>query len=970
MVENRTEKIVKDFSSFSEKELGIFAEKNSFSLSIGELKHLQQYSRDEKKDIALGEISLFQRIREFKNKTTLSTFDKVNIDSSNPHIGESYARYLRLCEQQKEKFGVYPCLDDLADATIYRNKQPDRTGRAFSSIAQKVNFGEGKSEDGKFAYTLRAGNCDNVDDLAFDALCDILSSRYTPFFMDVVGEYADPEKENPKIIVDFSLKTGVATTKYDCFDAKFNQNGLETVFACGYAQAGCVAKHYPKQDDIILFVPIDEDKTYTLRKLIAFSMERKSVRLIVDAKYSKKEDFVYNTYRLAKSFKTDNPQSDGFIIIARPRDEEELKKALYNYSLSVMSIGQVNELGVVECDDICIPVEVLEGYNVKKTLDISLIEKKSTRWSKSNALASVYLEKEDFASACNSTLSDYNVCSQKGLTEQFDFTQGGLNRFTPLEGKYGLTPAISSVYAFPVIGTENVTIYAKSMYPSLFKESPYIGAINAVVSSVAKLVATGARRQSISICVSEVHNENFEDQAFSALLGAFSARLGLGVDTGENSVIVGDSNSFTAHAICSTKANKTISNVFNKVGRVYKFSHKRDEYGMIDFDYASRLFDCISENVESGNIISATVVEDGGAQASVIKSCIGNGMGFDFDKASNMLFENSYGDIIVMCNETAPFIEFSPVYLGSTDTDGRFDFTKDRSLNSFGVTQSYTAPLESVFKTTASSRGLINNVRYKTDKSLTSETKFNRPNVLIPVFKSTANYFDLVRAFKLAGADPVVARLDNGEQNSDTFIELLDNSCILAFADGVGVADEICSFIRQNEVFEKIEEYIKTKDGLIYGTGESADALCRLGLITGKLRKRDDESVTLNNNNLDKVVCTTSNVRVASVLSPWLYLAELGEKYHVYTISSKGLFKFGEDVLNSLIEKGQIATQYVDYKGFATMESPCNPTGSTFAVESLTSPCGRVLARVGRCSVGIDENELSIIESGVKYFKQ
>ncbi|MBR7111280.1 MAG: phosphoribosylformylglycinamidine synthase subunit PurQ [Clostridia bacterium] len=962
------ERLINGFSAFSEKELEDFASKFGFCLSKGELIYLQKYSKDISKDLTFGEIKLFEKICKNKNNVIFSEIDKVDIDTPNPHIAESYAKYLRECESRKEKFGTYPCLSDLANISFFKGKQFEKSDRAYGSFLQKIRFGEGKSEEGKCAYLLKTTSNDVDESLVFDAICDLLACRYTPFFMDLTGEYPDPQKEKSEKLVDCTAKTGIATTKYDYFDSKIDADS-ETVLVCGYGQVGCVAKHYPKEEDKLLFVEC-EDKEDVLRKMIAFSYERKSVRLIVDAKFTKKEDFVYNTYRLVGSFKAQNIEKDGFIVVSRPRDEEELKSALLSYGLAVTTFGEVTSDGQVVCDDINISVDALDGYNVRKTINISLSEKKSTKTSKVNALAGVYLEKGELSQASKSTLSEYSVCSQKGLSEQFDYSAGGLNRFVPLGGKYSLTPSIQSVYAFPVSNSEERVVHAKSVYPALYKESPYIAGVNAVVSAVAKLVCNGVKRQDVTVCISEKHRENSENQAFSALLGAFSARFGLGVDTCENGVEECNTNSFSAHAIGVNKSDKNISNVFEKVGRVYKLALKRDEYGMIDFEHASRLFDCLNENIESGNVLSATVVEDGGVQSTIIKSCIGNGLGFDFDKNQNNLFVNSYGDIVVMCNETAPLLDFSPEYIGSTDTDGRFDFSKEFSLNSFGATQSFTSPLENIFKSTAQSRGLINNVRYKTDKSLTSEQKFNKPTVLIPVFKSTANYFEYVRAFKSAGADVVALRIDDDSKNVDTFIEFLDKTSILVFADGKDVSNQICDFVRSGEVFEKVEEFIKTKDGLIYGCGCGADAICRLGLITGKMRKRDDENVTLVNNNVGRRVCQNFLVRVSSVLSPWLYGAELGEKYHTSVVTDKGAFRFGEGILETLIEKGQIATQYVDNKGFATMESPFNPTGSVFAVESLTSPCGRVIARVGKQTRYIDENEISIIESGVKYFKQ
>ena len=74
---------------------------------------------------------------------------------------------------------------------------------------------------------------------------------------------------------------------------------------------------------------------------------------------------------------------------------------------------------------------------------------------------------------------------------------------------------------------------------------------------------------------------------------------------------------------------------------------------------------------------------------------------------------------------------------------------------------------------------------------------------------------------------------------------------------------------------------------------------------------------------------------------------------------------------------GQIATQYADLSGNATMVSPFNPNGSMWAIEGITSPDGRVFGKMGH-SERIGDNlykniegdfDMKIFESGVKYFK-
>ena len=52
-----------------------------------------------------------------------------------------------------------------------------------------------------------------------------------------------------------------------------------------------------------------------------------------------------------------------------------------------------------------------------------------------------------------------------------------------------------------------------------------------------------------------------------------------------------------------------------------------------------------------------------------------------------------------------------------------------------------------------------------------------------------------------------------------------------------------------------------------------------------------------------------------------------------------------DEMVQKLIENGQIATQYVDI----------NPNGSVYVIEGITSPDGRILGKMGH-NERIDEN--------------
>ena len=54
------------------------------------------------------------------------------------------------------------------------------------------------------------------------------------------------------------------------------------------------------------------------------------------------------------------------------------------------------------------------------------------------------------------TLSDLNVCSQKGLCEKFDSTIGANSVLMPFGGKYQLTPSDGMAAKVPVLGGETI----------------------------------------------------------------------------------------------------------------------------------------------------------------------------------------------------------------------------------------------------------------------------------------------------------------------------------------------------------------------------------------------------------------------------------------------------------------------------------------------------------------------------------
>lgn len=74
---------------------------------------------------------------------------------------------------------------------------------------------------------------------------------------------------------------------------------------------------------------------------------------------------------------------------------------------------------------------------------------------------------------------------------------------------------------------------------------------------------------------------------------------------------------------------------------------------------------------------------------------------------------------------------------------------------------------------------------------------------------------------------------------------------------------------------------------------------------------------------------------------------------------AEGRFVCSEKQFAELVANGQIASQYVDLSGKPSMAVEYNPNGSSYAVEGITSPDGRVFGKMAhfeRFSEGVYRN--------------
>ncbi len=637
--------------------------------------------------------------------------------------------------------------------------------------------------------------------------------------------------------------------------------------------------------------------------------------------------------------------------------------------------------------------------------------------SLSDKRAALY-EKGDYTALMSDILSDYNVCSQKGLGETFDSTVTGGSVFMPFGGKNQLTPTEVMAAKLPA-DTDFCTVCAHGL-SAVLPESPFAGGMYSVILAVEKLAAAGVRLDRIYLTMQEFFARCTDSEKWgapmSALLGALTAQVKLG-----RAAIGGkDSMSGTFEKIsvpptliafgCGVADSAVvIDNTFKTGGeRVYRYSLKRDEYGMPDFENLVGFLTLLADEIGRQNVTAAAVVERGGAAATALKSCFGNGLGFAFTSADRNLFEESEGDIIFSARACDDFFGYDLDLLGLTTNDGKVLFganvtrTADdtdivfdgKAADEKRLLDSFTGTFESVYPTTAAADGDVADVNYSGEGEKRVRIKHGgKAKVFIPVFPGTNCEVETAKQFKEAGAEPQIFVVKNRTPQEVTecvraMAKAIGDSKILAIPGGFSGGDEpdgsaklIAAFLSNPEIAEAVETMLYKRDGLAIGICNGFQALVKLGLLPyGHIVTPSKADPVLTFNNIGRHVSTLVDIRVSSTFSPWLSHLKVGDVYQVPVSHGEGKFVADDSTLEKLIACGQIATQYCDGAGHATMQSPFNPNGSTLAIEGIVSPDGRVFGKMGHSErVGefllknvaecYAKTDMGLFKAGVGYFK-
>ncbi len=612
------------------------------------------------------------------------------------------------------------------------------------------------------------------------------------------------------------------------------------------------------------------------------------------------------------------------------------------------------------------------------------------------------------------TLSDLNVCSQKGLVEMFDGSIGAGSVFMPYGGKYQTTEVQTMVAKLPVLkgNCDTVTMMSYGFDPYLSSWSPYHGAIYAIVESVARIVAAGGDYKKIRFTFQEYFRRMTEEprrwsQPFAALLGAYDAQLGFGLPSiGGKDSMSGTFNeidvppTLVSFAVDVAKQGDIITPELKKAGnKLVKFVIERDEYDKPVYDRVMKVYQAVHELIQKKVILSAYALDAKGVAAAVSKMAFGNGLGVNIEESvkAEDLFAVEFGNLVAEVSaeklkeleEVMKELPDSYMTIGTVTNNAGFTYgTVEISMEQ--AFEAWKTPLEKVFPTRASDKKeSLDTPVYHADNVYICKHKVARPTVFIPVFPGTNCEYDSTKAFEQAGADVVVKVFKNLNaedirESVAVFEKSIDNAQIIMFPGGFSAGDEpdgsakfFATAFQNEKIKEAVHRLLEQRDGLALGICNGFQALIKLGLVPdGQITGQDEKSPTLTFNTINRHISKMVYTKVVSNKSPWLLQAELGKTYVTPASHGEGRFVAGQEWLKKLFENGQVATQYVDEAGNPTMDEEWNVNGSYAAIEGITSPDGRCfgkmahIERKGR-SVAMNiygEQDMKVFESGVKYF--
>ncbi len=1039
-----SEIVIKDFSEFDDEMLKNCYAEHGFSFSLADFKYIQSHFKAEKRDPLLGELLIIDTYWSDHCRHTTFNTELVDIEINDESIKSVFDEYLNLKNVIADKkpislmnlgtiYGKYAkkkgLLTNLED-TIEDNAismEVHENGETFlMQFKNETHNHPTEIEPFGGASTCIGG-----------AIRDPLSGRaYVYQGMRISGGASILEPIS-KTMENKLPQRIISQKSCDGFSSYGNQIGLATTYVRELYHPGYKAKHleagavvgavnkkdvtrmHPKPGDIVVLiggatgfdgiggatgsskshhddslsesaVEVQKGNAPMERKIQRLFMNEKAIKLIKKSNdfgaggvsvaigelsdsieiYLDKIPLKAENLKASEIALSESQERMAVVIDANDFDIFKYYASLENLTATkVALVTKSNRLVMKYHNDVIIDIDrnFLNSSGVVNKQQVKVNKQKQVELDYPKDLAALY--------------QDECLVDNINMDKRFDATVGATSVLMPYGGKYQLTKNQTSVQKIP--GTnELVSMISFGFNPKLTDTNPYFGAMSAVVDSVAKLVATGAKLADINLSFQEYFMRLNEDKekygvVVSALLGALKAQKELDTPAlGGKDSMSGTFNeldvpaTLISFAFAPGNINQVVSTEI-KAADEYIYLLKSDRLDN-DYDFAQikANYALYSKFVTENKVTASAAVTDGGIALVLSKMLMGNKLGCEV-KTNVDLYKLGYGDLIFTSKE-----KLDVEVIGMTKNSPEVKLN-DQSYDVNALIKANNEFFDDVYA--KNEEKVVNDDKVIVDEKVSYKPKYKEnPRVFIPVFSGTNSEIEMSRAFSDAGCeiDVWVFKNQDEEQIKNSIEEMVHHikqSDIIALSGGFSGGDEpdgsgkyIVNILANKYVKAAVEQHL-SENKLILGICNGFQALIKSGLITNSKVEINEDNPTLFHNDCGYHLSQIVKTKVLNTKSPWLNDLELKAVYSQVISHGEGKVVCSEKVLKQLIDNQQVAFTY----------DQTNPNGSHYDIEGLISPCGKVLGKMAHSERYVDglyqniggNKQLDIFTSAVNYFK-
>lgn len=594
-------------------------------------------------------------------------------------------------------------------------------------------------------------------------------------------------------------------------------------------------------------------------------------------------------------------------------------------------------------------------------------------------------------------LSQINYGSQNGLVEQFDSTIGRTTVLMPLGGDYQASEEMASVHTLPISeGTETVSVMTYGYSTALADDSPYLMGAYSVVEALSKLVASGVDYKDAFLSNQEFFPSLGDDEerwghVFAALLGLMEAQEAFGSASigGKDSMSGSYENIHVPPTLYTFAVAHGSKDLVRSVAlpqgdlKLIYLPHRPYEDGRPNYEQLKAHFETLLELNRQGKIYAASAIRQGGLIETLAKMSLGNRKGIKLiqDLSANVLFRAPLGGLVFAVEHEIQVQD--AITLGVTQSTEEILWNEGVTTPLEDLSKAISSAYEKVYPLNGAPSQELPEFALFTKEATTEPIldlvieKADRVQVLIPKFPGDNGAEDLKAAFEATGATVKVQRIRQSDpqwqiEDLSDFCEALQEADILAMASSyslgnypAGAGSFIANFLLLDDVHRAMEEFM-AQDKLVLGINNGFQALVRAGYLP---------EVSFAKNPIGRHVSRMVNTRVRSNTSPWLAGFEAGQVFALPVSASEGALQVNEEDARRLFEGDNVAMQYVDKTGQASLDGAWNPLAADYAIEALTSDDGRILGKMTHSERYMDglwanvpgEHDHDIFANGVAY---